>query len=76
MKVIFNYNDKLKPFNWKFAEVRYISKEFKSPTETTIFGDTVVIFLLIKKPKAIVIRSKDIVQAYSNYFKLLWKSGK
>ena len=76
MKVIFNYDDHTKPFDWKFAEVRYIPKDYKSPTETTIYGDTVVIFLLTKQPKAIVMKSKTVVQAYRNNFSLLWKIGK
>jgi sugar-specific transcriptional regulator TrmB len=76
MKVIFNYEDIKKPFEWKFAEVRYIPKEYKSPTETTIYGDNVAIFILTEKPRAILINSKIISGSYKNYFNLLWKIAK
>src|SRR3989344_7048346 len=45
MKVLFNYDSAKKPFKWKFAEARYLPKLYKTPTETTIYGDKVVIFL-------------------------------
>ena len=76
MKVIFNYDDTKEPLEWKFAEVRYIPKEYKTPTETTIYGEKVAIFLLTEEPKAILIKSKTIAEAYRNYFNLLWKVGK
>lgn len=76
MKVIFNYDDTKKPFEWKFAEIKYIPKEYKSPTETTIYGDKVVIFILTEEPRAILIKSKATAEAYTNYFNLLWKIAK
>jgi len=76
MKVIFNYDDTKKPFNWKFCEVRYLPRDYKTPTETTIYGDKVVIFLLIDKPKAILITNKEIADSYRKYFNLLWKAGR
>lgn len=75
MKVIFNYDDTRKPFEWKFAEARYVPKEFKTPTETTIYGGKVAIFLLTESPKAILIKSKTISESYRKYFDLLWKMG-
>jgi len=76
MKVIFNYDDTKKPFEWKFAEVKYIPKEYKSPTETTIYGNKVVIFILTEEPRAVLIKSKTTAEAYKNYFNLLWKIAK
>jgi len=76
MKVIFNYDDTKKPFKWKFAEVKYVPKHYKTPTETTIYGNKVAIFLLTKEPKAILIRSKNISESYKKYFNLLWKVGR
>ena len=75
MKVIFDEENK-RDFRWKNAKVKYIPKEFKSPTETTIYGNKVIIFILTEEPKAIVITSKSISAAYRNYFKILWKSAK
>ncbi|MEK6962954.1 MAG: helix-turn-helix domain-containing protein [Nanoarchaeota archaeon] len=76
MKVIFNFDDSKKPFDLTFSEVRYIPKEYKTPTETTIYGDKVAIFLLTNQPKAILIQSKNISKAYQTYFNLLWEIGK
>jgi sugar-specific transcriptional regulator TrmB len=76
MKVIFNYDDTRKTFEWKFAEARYISKEYKTPTETTIFGNKVAIFLLTEEPKAILITSDVIADSYKKHFNLLWKIAK
>lgn len=76
MKVIFNYDYTKKPFKWKFSEVRYLPKEYKTPTETTIFGENVVIFLLTDQPKAILIKSKTISESYRKYFNILWKAGR
>ncbi len=73
MKVIFNYDDTKKTFDWKFAEARYISKEYKTPTETTIYGNKVAIFLLTDEPKVVLITSEAISEAYTKYFNLLWK---
>ena len=76
MKVIFNYDDTKKPFGWKFAEVKYIPKGYKTPTETTIYGNKVAIFLLTEQPKAILIKSETIAESYKRYFNLLWKAAK
>ncbi len=76
MKVIFNYDDTKKPFNWKFANARYIPKRYRAPTETTIYGDKVAIFILTEEPKAILIKSNTISGSYKKYFSILWRIGK
>lgn len=76
MKVIFNEDDTKKPFKWKFAEARYIPEQYKSPTETTIFGDNIVIFILTEEPRAILIKSKATSESYKRYFDFLWKNAK
>ena len=76
MKVIFNYDDTKKPFKWKFAEVKYIPKENKTPTETTIYRNKVAIFLLTEEPKVILIKSKTAAEAYKKHFNLMWKVAK
>lgn len=76
MKVIFNYDDTRKPFEWEFAKVKYIPKKYKTPTETTIYGDKVAIFLLREEPKAILIKSKTIAESYRKYFNLLWRTAR
>lgn len=76
MKVIFNHSDSKTPFERKFAEARYIPKEYKTPTEITIYGDKVAIFLLTEEPKAILISSKIIADAHRKHFNLMWTIAK
>ncbi len=76
MKVIFNHDDVGKEFKWKFAKARYLPKEYETPTETTIYGNNVVIFLLAEEPKAILIKGKILSSSYKKYFNLLWEAGK
>jgi len=76
MKVIFNYNTEKIPFEWKFAEARYIPKEYQTPTETTIYGNNVAIFILTEEPKVILIKSMNISDSYKKYFNILWKAGR
>ncbi len=76
MKVLFNYDSSKEPFNRKFAEARYLPKQYKTPTETTIYGNKVVIFLLTENPKAILIKSKTASESYRKYFNLLWRMGR
>lgn len=76
MKVIFDYDEKNKPFNWVFSDVRYLPKEYKSPTETTIYGEKVAIFVLTENPQVVLIENKQVADSYRKYFKILWQKGK
>jgi sugar-specific transcriptional regulator TrmB len=75
MRVIFSEDNKKKILKWKFAKVRYIPKEYKTPTETTIYGNNVVIFLLSRKPKAILIRGEIASRSYKKYFEFMWRNA-
>jgi sugar-specific transcriptional regulator TrmB len=56
------------------SEIRFLPKEFASPTAINIYGNKVAIILWSKKnPLAIVIKQEEIAQGYKNYFNLLWK---
>ena len=76
MKVLFNYDSSRKPFSWKFAKARYLPKIYKTPTETTIYGEKVTIFILTGSPKVILIKSKTVAESYKRYFNVLWRMGK
>lgn len=55
-------------------EVRFISKEFKLPTDNTIFGNKLAIFSYKTQPMAVVIESSDVVQTYKSMFEMVWLS--
>ncbi len=73
MNVIFSHAGHKESFGGHWVKVRYIPAKYKTPTETTIFGDKVVIFLLTRQPRAIVISSPAIASSYKKYFRLLWR---
>lgn len=75
MRVLFNEGEEKDIPELNFADVRFIPKSKSSPTETTIFGDRVVIFLLTEEPKAVLINSKVMAQSYKKYFEVLWASA-
>jgi HTH-type transcriptional regulator, sugar sensing transcriptional regulator len=76
MKVIFNADDDKNVLKLKFADVRYIPKEYSTPTEITIYADKVAIFLFADTPKAILIKSKTASVSYHKYFDFMWRTAK
>ena len=72
MKIIFSKDANRHILKWNF-DVRYIPKIYDTPTETTIYGDKVAIFILTNNPKAILIKSKATSESYRKYFHLMWK---
>lgn len=60
----------------KMSELRYVPKEIISPTNTLIYGDTVIITLWEKPTFNIVISSKKVADSFRSYFGYFWKSAK
>ena len=58
------------------AEIKYLSKEFNSPSSTNIYGNKVAIILWTEEPIAILINQKEIADSYREYFNILWKAAK
>jgi sugar-specific transcriptional regulator TrmB len=58
------------------SEIKYLPKEFDSPSATNIYGNKVAIILWTEEPFAILINQKEIADAYRNYFELMWKIAK
>ena len=61
---------------WKLNEIKFISKEYQSPTITIIYGNKVAIFIDEEPFLIIVIESKKLSQSYKSYFNLLWTVAK
>ena len=58
------------------SEIKYLPKEFNSPSATNIYGNKVAIILWTEEPIAILINQKEIADSYRHYFELLWKTAK
>ncbi|PIN79974.1 hypothetical protein COV11_04860 [Candidatus Woesearchaeota archaeon CG10_big_fil_rev_8_21_14_0_10_30_7] len=76
MKVIFNSIGSEKFIGWKFVDARYIPNAYKTPTETTVYGNKVAIFLFTEQPRVILVTSKTVSESYKKQFELLWKIAK
>ena len=58
------------------AEIRYLPQKYSSPMAVNIYGDKTAIILWAKNPIAIVIKEKEIAEAYKKYFEIMWKIAK
>ncbi len=55
-----------------FALVRTLPKQYESPVSLNIYGGKVAIIVWGIEPAAILINNKNIMNAFRNYFNLLW----
>jgi predicted DNA-binding transcriptional regulator len=53
--------------------VRYLPT--LSPATTTVCDDFVAIHLITDKPFALIIKNREVVEGYRNYFEFLWKQA-
>jgi len=61
---------------WKLNEIKYLPKEYKSPSVTFVYGGKVAIFIQENPVLIILIDSDKVASSYKNYFNLLWKIAK
>lgn len=60
-----------------YTKFKFLSKELEMPTSTEIYGNKVIIFILIKEsPMAIMIESKEVAESFRKYFNVLWNKSK
>jgi len=59
-----------------YAEIKYFSDEFSSPTTTFIYGSNTAIIIWAETPIAILIKSNKVAKSYKQHFELLWKIAK
>ncbi len=55
------------------ADIRYLPEKYANPVSVNIYGDKTAIILWAKEPMAIVIKNREITEAYRIYFELMWK---
>jgi len=63
--------------NLQCTDVKYLPKEFSSPVTTDICGEIVSLsFWEEKEPISIIIKNKQVADAYRRYFELMWHIAK
>lgn len=58
------------------AEIRCLSEDYIFPVRTMIYGNKVAIVDFTNPVTTIIIEKKEIAEAYTRYFKTLWKKAK
>jgi sugar-specific transcriptional regulator TrmB len=57
-------------------KIRYLSKEYISPSATIIYDKKIINIVWQEDPIVIVIESEKISESYKKYFEMLWKIAK
>jgi len=60
----------------KFSEFRFLPEKYSAPTSTSIYNDTVAIFIFTEEPLAITVEHAEVAESYRHYFQTLWKIAK
>ena len=60
----------------EFADVKFISELYDSPSTTFIYGNKVAIIMWIVPPIGVLIDSKELSKSYFNFFNILWDISK
>lgn len=77
VRILFDESVKKNIGKIPLSKVRYLPKDYSSPTAINIYGDkTAIILWSEEKPIAIVIKNKEISEGYRKYFELMWKIAK
>ncbi len=62
--------------NISLAEIKYLPQKYSNPVALNIYDDKTAIILWATEPIAILIKNKEIAEAYKQYFELMWKIAK
>jgi len=67
----------LSSFDWPspLTKYRFLPESYSSPVSTTIYNDTVIVYILTKDPVVITIENKEVAESYRKYFQALWEIG-
>lgn len=61
---------------WKLNKIKYIDREYPSPSVTMIYGNKVALFIQDRPILIILIESEKVAESYKEYFNLIWKIAK
>lgn len=75
-KIILDESARGKDLELPLSDVRYIPKEYNSPTTITIYGDNVNQLIFSENPLGLHIQNKEIAQSFMTYFSLMWNIAK
>lgn len=74
-KIIFNKTSK--KYKIPLAEIKYLPEKYSSNMAINIYGDKTAIILWNKEnPIAILIKEKDIAEAYKKHFEIMWRASR
>jgi len=69
-------DNKIQKSNIPLADIRYLPQKYENPVSMNIYGDKTAIILWVNEPMAILIKNKEIANAYKTYFELMWRIAK
>ncbi len=58
---------------WKMNKIRFIGKEYCSPTSTFVYGEKVAMFMNDEARTVVVVQSAGLAKSYMSYFGILWR---
>lgn len=78
IKMIFPEDSRKSPMlkNVPLSEIKFLPQKYISPVGTNIYGDRVAIVVWTEEPVAILIKNKDVAEAYKRYFNFMWERAK
>lgn len=56
----------------KLCKIRYIAESYVTPSTTYIYSSKVTVIIWSVEPMAFVIRSNEVAESYSTFFRVLW----
>ena len=62
--------------NIPLADIKYLPEKYSNPVSVNVYDDKTAIILWATEPLAIVIKNKEIANAYKTYFELMWRIAK
>ncbi len=76
LRMIFSESAKKRLKKYELCKVRFLPKQYETPTTIEIYENKVAIILWAEEPIAILINQKEISDSYKKYFELMWSIAK
>lgn len=76
IKIIFDYDVRelrKKREKIKLTDVKYLTKEFLTPSWILIYKRGVATIHMVKKPMCVFIKDEEVVKSYRGFFNMLWR---